>query len=300
MIYEFIIDASREDKDRVHEDLKDKIEKNNLTGSSRFYFSKSRSDAERFVRMSVFLLPKEEICFVACGDFTGQVAAGLVGAQDNKSMAILDYNITEDLLKSFKDRDFKDFQKMLDGEVFAVDMIKIGDDYSLNVCTLGLSATMAKISRQHAAIGLADENASKRAFVSTVLQSRFTRATVTADGKRLNGKFLLNLHVANGQWCGSKYHCAPDAVMDDGLLDIALFRPVPLFALKHCMKLFATGDYNSSAFARAHIVTCRAKHVQLDSSTLMMISYDGEITASRHFEIDVLPKAVKLILPKKS
>lgn len=299
MIYDFIIDSSRKDKDIVCEDIKRKIQEAELNAETQFFFAKDRPDAERHVTTMVFLHPKDDICFVACGDFTGQVAAGLVGATGNKYMAILDYGITEDLLKSFPDRDLKDLKKIIDGEVFEADMIKINDDYALNIGTIGLSCLMAKASREHSKIGLADEAASRKALVSTLLQSRFNKVTVRADGKRLNGYYLMNCHFANGQWCGGHYHCAPEAVMNDGLLDIALVKCVPLFLTRITFKMFETGDYYSSAFKRRNAVTCRAKHVELDSDRLIYLSYDGEMTAATHIEIDALPKAIKMILPRK-
>lgn len=297
MTYEFIIDASRTDKDKVCEDIKKKIAAAKLS-DTRIYFAKSRADAERHVRMAVFLMPKEEICFVACGDLTGQVAAGLVGNTDNKCMAILDYNITEDLLKSFPERDFKDFDKMLNGEEFFSDMFKIGDDYAINVCTGGLCGMMAKVSREHANIGLADEKATRRALIETIFSSRYNRVSVKADGKPLNGKYLLALFVSNGQWCGSKYHSAPDAIMNDGLLDVGLIKCMPLFLLKKMFAIFEKGNFCDTAIGRRYSVICRAKHIELDSDRLIFISFDGEITASRHIDINVLPKAVKLILPR--
>jgi len=297
MIFEFIIDASRADKDQVHEDIKKKIAASNLQ-ESRFYFAKGRADAERHVRMAVFLMPKEEVCFVACGDLTGQVAAGLVGHTENKCMAILNYNITEDLLKSFPERDFTDFDKMIGGEEFLSDMFKVGDDYAINVCTGGLSAMMAKISREHASIGLADEKATRKAVFQTLMRYRFNRVSVKADGKPLNGKYLLTLFIANGQWCGSKYHSAPDAVLNDGFLDVGLVKCMPIFLIKKMFAIFEKGNFYDTAFGRRYSVLCRAKHIELDSEKLIFVSFDGEITASRHIDIDILPKAVKLILPR--
>ena len=92
---------------------------------------------------------------------------------------------------------------------------------------------------------------------------------------------------------------APDAVIDDGFMDVLFIRPMTLPLVPLAIKYYKHGTYASSIM-RHWFKTMRASRVEMTSRDLITLSLDGEILAGTSFVFDVLPKALDIILPKES
>jgi len=63
------------------------------------------------------------------------------------------------------------------------------------------------------------------------------------------------------------------------------------------VKYYKNGTHLETPACNGIFTTCRAKHVTLDAAPGFGISLDGEIVEGTHFEIDVLPSAIRLAVP---
>ena len=117
--------------------------------------------------------------------------------------------------------------------------------------------------------------------------------TVEADGEVLNpdGKMLLG-GSANGGYVGGKYFCAPNYVLDDGLMEVNLVKPVSIFTLLKLIKQYELGKHLEDERFKDLLVYKRAKKVKLYSDKLFDVCIDGEIINGTEFEIEVLEKAI--------
>jgi diacylglycerol kinase (ATP) len=113
--------------------------------------------------------------------------------------------------------------------------------------------------------------------------------TVTADGERWQQDAML-IAVANGQSIGGGMKITPDAVLDDGHLDLFIVGPLSRLGLLTVFpKVFSGGHLGHPA---VHIRRVRTVELSADS----VVAYaDGERIGPLPLTIEVVPGAVRVL-----
>lgn len=275
------------------------------------YTTLGEGDATRYVRLYCDLHPEEEVCFVACGGngIINGVASGLVGyaqsgeqaARDcgNKSMAILYFaGATEDFIINFPGRNFRSVRDMLDGAISPTDIIQVNDSYCLNVCNVGFNSKVASRANELVAKGKSAHEAYTRGVINAFITSRFNRIRIMVDGERIARGPMVLCTVANGCRVGGEFICAPDAKVNDGLMDVCYFRAMSLLRLLMLFPLYRTGQHIGSRAGRNKVLYRQAREVVISSKDLIDIYLDGEQLPGSQFHLKILPGALPLRLPK--
>ncbi|MBA2304288.1 MAG: diacylglycerol kinase family lipid kinase [Acidobacteria bacterium] len=116
------------------------------------------------------------------------------------------------------------------------------------------------------------------------------RATVSADpgGLRI-GLGLYAFAVCNSRLIGGGRLIAPDAVIDDGLLDVCLIEAMGALEFVALARKVADGD---------HVNDPRVRYLQASSVTIELerethINTDGEVLSATRCEYSVLPRAAR-------
>lgn len=296
MKYIYIING-RADKAPKYKELYDQLKL--YPHPYDLYTTMGEGDATRYVRVYCDLHPNEEVCFVACGGdgIINEVASGIVGFQD-KQMAILFIGgSTADFLECYPGRDFRDVKAMLEGTTQSVDIIKVNDSYSINVCNFGFDSTVAAHANSLISNGVEPHKAFRRGVAYALLTSRFNRIRVEVDGQRIRHRLLLLCTLANGVQVGSEFRCAPYAKNDDGLIEVCYLRVMSLLRFLLTMNAYRKGEHLTHKFFKRKVIYRQAREVVVSSKDLFDICLDGEIIPGSHFNIKILPKAISLRLP---
>ena len=298
MYYIFVINGRKDYADRIKADLDRQLSEVDI--AYEFYFTEGVGDGTRFVRIYCDLHRKKEVCFIACGGSgtANEVASGIVGFE-GKSMAFLAYGATNDFTKYYDELDFTSLKKILQGELRQIDIIKANDSYSMNVINVGFDASVAYLANRYLEQGLNGVRAFRKGLWDSLITRRLNGIRVVADGERLNKKVMLLCSIGNASWCGGQYHCSPKADTEDGLMEVCLLKPMLLMDFVRMLPKYTKGTYLEDKFSLKRLEYRQVKHVELDSKDLIYISNDGEIVASSHFDIDILPKALNIVLPAK-
>ena len=279
-------------RDRLEQDLKSV--KQELDYET--YFTTCAGDATKFVS-SYCKDIKEETCFVACGgDGTvNEVASGLVGC-DKAYLAILSYGSGNDYIKYYKDRDFTSVDKLINGTRDKVDILKVNDKYSINVCNFGfdsvVGSTANKVKEKNG------KNPYVKGVVKAIFTARYNKIKVVVDGEEISKKRMLLCTLANGNYVGGQYQCAPKSINNDGLIDVCLFHTMSLFSFLKLLKPYTNGQHLDDPRFAKRVVYRRAKHVAVSSTKEIELCLDGEMLKGTSFSIDILPQAVNFIIPK--
>ena len=295
MYYIFVVN-SRADKASILDDVRKQI--SDVDINYTLYRTKGPGDATRFVRLYCEFHPKEEVCFVACGGSGtfNEVASGVIG-YSLKYVAFMAYGLTNDLTKYFEGRDFKSLRDIMDGEAMPIDAIRCNGEYAFNVASFGFEAMVGFEANMYAEAG--DSKPYERGIVKSVFKSRYNNFKILADGRPISKGRTLQVSVANARWCGGQFMTAPTAIIDDGYLDLVVFRAMSILSFARVVPKYASGKHITDPFCQKYLTYRRIKHMEISSPDIMFISLDGEITASTHFSVDVVPKAVTMMLPTK-
>lgn len=293
MYYIFVING-RDDKRFIEDELQSQL--GNVTVNYEIYRTINEGDATRFVRIYCDFHPEDEVCFVACGGngTLSEVVSGLIGSH-NKSAAMLAYGTANNFIHYFPGRNFRSVRDILDGEEMLVDVIKCNNDYSINVANFGFDSMSAYFGELYIRQG--KDKPYLRGTLRALLFNRTNNFRIIVDGEKLSRGLTMFCAVANAKEYGEDYLVAPHAVIDDGKLDVvvARFCLLPFFGMM--FNKFKDGTYVDSAFCRHWFKFRQARHVEVSSKNLIYMCLDGEMTAARHFDINILYKAVTLRVP---
>ena len=254
-----------------------------------FYAAGGPEDALRHVSLYCALHPDLHTCFVSCGDdtLTAAVAAGLMGAGEGKTLAVFDPSGTNSLARDCEGRDFGSIQGILSGSAKCLDMIRVNDSYAVNACTFGLGEMM--------------EGGAPRLMhsLSAVLRRSFRSVRVTADGMPVDAGAVLILTVSNGRYSSGGMLFAPQAVNDDGRMDICVIRNMPPTRIMKVLPPFIQGRMADEPSLAGDIVVRKAKSMKIESAKDITLSVDGIPLTGKEFNIRVIPSAVRMVVPAK-
>ncbi len=181
------------------------------------------------------------------------------------------------------------------GETRQVDLVRVTSDdvrYFVNVSAGGFS-------------GLVDEKltpemkknwgplAYLRGAAAALSELRAYRTTLALDNSESLTLDLYNVVVANGRYVAGGTLIAPEASIDDGLLDIVLIpqRSAPELALLAAQVTLGT-HLTSDA-----IVFRRAAQLTVNSKPGMWFNVDGELVGNEPARFEILPRALRFIAP---
>ncbi len=185
---------------------------------------------------------------------------------------------------------------ILSGETRAVDLVRVTSDevrYFVNVSAGGFS-------------GLVDEKltpemkktwgplAYLRGAAAALSELRAYRTTLAFDNSESLMLDLYNVVVANGRYVAGGTLIAPEASIDDGLLDIVL---IPLRSAPELALLAAQVAMGTHLTSDA-IVFRRAANLTVNSKPGMWFNVDGELVGNEPARFEILPRALRFIAPK--
>ena len=117
---------------------------------------------------------------------------------------------------------------------------------------------------------------------------------IRSENFSADGKFAL-VCACNGRYYGGGFNPSPDAMPDDGILDIYIVSNVNLLTLATLIGKYAKGRGDELPKYITHI---RSDRVSIEFDEDNVINLDGEAVFARKVEMKLLPGAVKMIVPK--
>lgn len=174
-------------------------------------------------------------------------------------------------------------------ESFDIDMLTINDDLCLNVAGVGLDSFVA-----HSFDKLGTRGFWSYVWVTigSFIRLRPFHAEITVEGGETISEDLFVLVTANTRQFGNYAFIAPEAVPNDGMLDIVMLKPFPKFLFPvFIYRLFAK-KLNRSKYYR-HIRTDREVTVSTPETRFHI---DGEpVTITGDIKINVRKNALKVL-----
>ena len=267
---------------------------------------------------------KDTVRIYACGgDGTvHEVANALMGCK-NGELAIYCSGTGNDFVKSYaKTKNYneivknkaaeplyKDFQKLINGKTKSIDVSKITSDqfkeplYSINVINFGFDAIVGARGNYYKENGL-PEKAIKKGLGpydwalknDAMKHGRFNEIEVYADGEKLSNKKILLTTLAQGQFVGGSFWCAPKSDNTDGLIDVCVINAMSFLHLGLIIKCYTEGRHLNKKKSKFNYR--QAKKVEFRALKEIDVCVDGEMIKGKNFAVECIPNAIKLVLPE--
>ena len=265
------------------------------------YETRGRGDAITYIR-NYCESNKEKVRFYACGgDGTlNEVVNGAVG-YPQASVGCIPCGSGNDFVKYYGGKDcFFDLSAQLEATEEEIDLIRVGDRYAINATHFGFDSCVARVMmnvRRKKLIG--GKNAYTTGIVVALLKAMSNKCKVWADGELLNpkGKILL-CTLANGQYVGGSFRCAPRSVNHDGLIEVCLVKPLSWFTFLSLMNYYKAGTHLSNPKFERILKYCRAEKIEIEAPKGFVYSLDGELIPQEKFTVEVAPRAIRFAVPK--
>ena len=171
----------------------------------RIEVSKAPGDCCRIAREAAET--GEEYRIYACGgDGTlNEVASGAAGF-DNVAITVYSGGSGNDFVKVFDDpKAFFDLARLLDAEEMKMDLIRCNDDFSLNICSVGLDARIGTDVANYKRLPLLHGFAAYAAStVVNLFKGISEHYVVEVDGETIDGEQTF-VCACNGQYYGERF-----------------------------------------------------------------------------------------------
>jgi diacylglycerol kinase (ATP) len=163
--------------------------------------------------------------------------------------------------------------------------------YFFMVSTIGLTATLFPMISEVPEGKYSGIKAAMKTFLK--FDSKPKVFLTLDDESKIEVESML-VTIANTPIIGLKNLVAPDASMDDGFLDIAVY---PNFSKAQLLSYFAKSAHESSTPDRT-IQRYRARKIKVKTSPKLDVAAEGIILGKGTAWIKVLPRALRVIAPE--
>ena len=221
------------------------------------------------------------------GDGTAyEVTAGL--AFTGSALGIIPAGTGNDVIKTLgmPKKPLEALEHILDHPPKQIDLGRYNDHLFLNVCGMGFDVAVLEHS----------EKAKKYVrgllpylygLIKTIITFKPSPMKISIDGKALPDEAYLVCSVANGRYIGGGIPIAPNANINDGLLDVVIVKSVPNYKLPKYLPGLLGGKILTFPITSHYL----CKSVTIESSN-MKTNVDGEILPLNKATFEPLPQAL--------
>ena len=296
MIHLFIINPAAGSRDRTADytaKIEEICEARGIT--YRIEVSTAPGDCERIARKAAE--SGEEYRIYACGgDGTlNEVASGAAGF-DNVAVTVFSGGSGNDFVKIFSDpQAFFDLEKLLDCEETTFDLIRCNDDYSLNICSVGLDARIGTDVSNYKRLPLLHGfKAYVASTVVNVIKGISEHYVVRIAGEEIDARQTM-ICICNGRFYGGGFNPVPEADPADGMLDILLVKHVSRLQVPTVIGKYKNGRYKELPKLIRHFKTDRLE-ILCDKPTV--INLDGELRRAETVNVRIADEKLRFFYPK--
>ncbi|MBR5022657.1 MAG: YegS/Rv2252/BmrU family lipid kinase [Oscillospiraceae bacterium] len=239
----------------------------------------------------------EEIRIYSCGgDGTmNEIVSGVAG-YPNVAVTMYSGGSGNDFVRVFDQPDaFRDLERLLDAEEVTFDLIRCNDDYSLNICSVGLDARIAADVANYKRLPLLSGfRAYAASTVINLLKGISEHYVIELGGERIDGKKTL-ICACNGRFYGGGFNPVPEADPTDGKLEVLVIEGVNILQVPTVIGKYKNGRYKELSHLVKHYSTDRLK-VIFDKPT--SINLDGEQRTAAVADIRLAEEKIRFFYPK--
>ena len=242
----------------------------------------------------------------ACGgDGTfNEVVAGAMG-YPNAEVACVPCGSGNDFIRNFGEKEeFLDLENQIRGQACTIDLIKTQCGISTAICSAGLDAQVAYGIPKFRRLPFTGGEMAYKLSILTSLCSRLGhKLRIEADGEVFTGEYLM-LAVCNGRTYGGGFRAAPEADLQDGLLDVVLVKKISRLRIAGVVNTYKQGkhlkDGEPIPELRDVITFRRVKkvRVQVLDHRPIVVNQDGECAPQMELCAEIKPMSARVSLPQ--
>lgn len=236
------------------------------------------------------------------GDGTMFEAVNGLAGFANVELGVFPSGSGNDFIRTFGNRkDFLDLDAQIKGESIEVDLIKTNNGIAINNACLGFDAKigyeMAKFKKMPLVSGSRAYELSLAKACTSRIGENFKIKIDTPDGEELFEDKFLFVVASNGKYYGGGFNAAPNAVINDGLIDFVLVKKPALVKIPALVNIYKKGEHIDSPKFKKYLTYLKGYSMEISSEKDVYCTLDGEGEKVRQEFISLNKDKLKFILP---
>jgi YegS/Rv2252/BmrU family lipid kinase len=166
--------------------------------------------------------------------------------------------------------------------------------YFINIAGLGFEATVVKKTNKQKDKGRSNKAIYFYNLLTSLIAHRNIKADIIIDGKKNTCK-VFSINIGNGRYCGGGMRQTPDALPDDGLLDITVIKEMGRIEIIRSLKLL----YDGTILSHPKVDGYRSNNLQVSSESVLYAEADGESLGHTPAEFSIIPQGINVVYGTK-
>lgn len=166
--------------------------------------------------------------------------------------------------------------------------------YMANVAGLGFDAAVIRRMQRNKL----KKKFGAWAYIWTMIRTFFgyksTGVKIWVDDKLIYNDLLFSMAIGVGKYNGGGVQQLPEAVADDGLLDITMIKPLHWWNILFRIRKM----YNGTIYSIGHVLYAQGEKIRIESTPETPLEIDGELLGGTPVEFNVRHREVRVIVNK--
>lgn len=136
-------------------------------------------------------------------------------------------------------------------------------------------------------------------YLYSILKSYFryksSGTRIWVDGKVVFNDLMLSLAIGICKYNGGGMQQLPNALADDGLLDLTIIRPVHWWHIVFRLKKLFNGDI----YQIGHVIHAQGRNVKIEAAPFIQLETDGELMGGTPVEVNIRQRAIRVVVTRE-
>lgn len=272
--------------------------------SYHIYYTTKARDSIDYVRRMIAEYPDEKQRFICVGgDGTINEIANSAPGNPNVEFGVIPSGSGNDFVRNFTDKKrFYDIDSQIDGTVHSFDLIKVNENYCVNMVNIGFDCAVVIEADRFRKYKFLSPSLS---YILGVVVGFFfrrlgTKMKITLDDGTVIDDTLTLTAIGNGKFCGGGFQTCPLANLSDGIMDMTIVKKVSRLKFIQLIGSYKDGTFLVKKNSQKFFKYIRTNHFKMEFENEQSICIDGEIFHDKKIDFNVLPSAFNFVVPKGS
>lgn len=186
--------------------------------------------------------------------------------------------------------------RILTGKVKKMDLGRVGQEYFITIAGIGFDGKVAKVTNESKMKKLLNKmSLGSLSYIYSLIKVLFTyqptTVTIKIDERIHRFSEVWMISIANLPFYGGGIKICPDAIADDGLLDICILHGVNRWEL---LMVFPRA-FSGSHITHKNVTMLKGKDIFITPEKDLVIQCDGEIVAHNPIALTVEKEALHIL-----
>lgn len=163
--------------------------------------------------------------------------------------------------------------------------------YMVNIGGLGFDSEVCRRFDMAKAKGQAGDKQYLTSLLAGFATYKCLPFAIKVDGQPFFEGKAFSVALGIGQYCGGGMRQNPEAITDDGLIDLTVAKKMS--KAKFLSKVPSLFD--GTIYKHEEVIHTRGTHIEIDSTPYSFMEVDGEAVGKTPVTIDVIPAAIKVV-----